>query len=91
MEKVQFQLEQTLPELKDLHEKGLFTKVGGIRFKGRVYRGSLLERDQPDHQETNSLRNLPDQTRHSQRRLLQVCRVRDQPRASAQGPLEEIR
>ena len=27
MEKVQFQLEATLPELKDLHEKGLFTKV----------------------------------------------------------------
>jgi U3 small nucleolar RNA-associated protein 6 len=27
MEKVQFQLEATLPELRDLHEKGLFTKV----------------------------------------------------------------
>jgi uncharacterized protein YqgQ len=27
MEKVQFQLEATLPELKDLHEKGLFSKV----------------------------------------------------------------
>jgi hypothetical protein len=27
MEKVQFQLEATLPELKDLHEKGLFAKV----------------------------------------------------------------
>ncbi|RSH93825.1 U3 snoRNP protein [Saitozyma podzolica] len=26
MEKVQFQLESTLPELKDLHEKGLFSK-----------------------------------------------------------------
>ena len=27
MEKVQFQLEATLPELKDLYEKGLFTRV----------------------------------------------------------------
>jgi U3 small nucleolar RNA-associated protein 6 len=27
MEKVQFQLESTLPELKDFHDKGLFTKV----------------------------------------------------------------
>lgn len=27
MEKVQFQLEATLPELKDLYEKGLFAKV----------------------------------------------------------------
>ncbi len=27
MEKVQFQLEQTLPELKDLEELGLFSKV----------------------------------------------------------------
>jgi hypothetical protein len=27
MEKVQFQLESTLPELKDLEEKGLFSKV----------------------------------------------------------------
>lgn len=27
MEKVQFQLESTLPELKDLHEKGFFSKV----------------------------------------------------------------
>lgn len=27
MEKVQFQLESTLPELKDLYEKGLFSKV----------------------------------------------------------------
>lgn len=27
MEKVQYQLEQTLPELKDLYEKGLFSKV----------------------------------------------------------------
>lgn len=27
MEKVQFQLESTLPELKDLHEKGLFAKA----------------------------------------------------------------
>ena len=27
LEKVQFQLEATLPELKDLHEKGLFSKV----------------------------------------------------------------
>lgn len=26
MEKVQFQLESTLPELKDLYEKGLFSK-----------------------------------------------------------------
>lgn len=26
MEKVQFQLEGTLPELKDLHEKGLFSR-----------------------------------------------------------------
>jgi hypothetical protein len=28
MEKVQFQLEATLPEIKDLREKGLFSKVG---------------------------------------------------------------
>ena len=27
MDKVQFQLESTLPELKDLHEKGLFSRV----------------------------------------------------------------
>lgn len=27
MEKVQFQLEGTLPELKDLHEKGLFSRA----------------------------------------------------------------
>jgi len=30
MEKVQFQLEATLPELKDLHEKGLFSKVSSL-------------------------------------------------------------
>ena len=30
MEKVQFQLEATLPELKDLHEKGLFSRVGPL-------------------------------------------------------------
>lgn len=27
MEKVQFNLEATLPELRDLYDKGLFTKV----------------------------------------------------------------
>ena len=36
MEKVQFQLEATLPELKDLHEKGLFAKVDPS-YKSFVY------------------------------------------------------
>jgi len=38
MEKVQFQLEATLPELKDLYEKGLFAKVSSCLFgaKGKL-------------------------------------------------------
>jgi U3 small nucleolar RNA-associated protein 6 len=31
MEKVQFQLEATLPELKDLYDKGLFSKVSVVK------------------------------------------------------------
>jgi U3 small nucleolar RNA-associated protein 6 len=38
MDKVQFQLESTLPELKDLHEKGLFSRVSLARSSWRWYR-----------------------------------------------------
>ncbi|WVW82805.1 hypothetical protein I302_104816 [Kwoniella bestiolae CBS 10118] len=46
MDKVQFQLEATLPELKDLYEKGLFTKseINQITKKRTSFETSLIRR-----------------------------------------------
>ncbi|OCF71584.1 U3 small nucleolar RNA-associated protein 6 [Kwoniella mangroviensis CBS 8886] len=46
MDKVQFQLEATLPELKDLYEKGLFTKseINQITKKRTAFETSLVRR-----------------------------------------------
>ncbi|WRT67398.1 uncharacterized protein IL334_004369 [Kwoniella shivajii] len=46
MDKVQFQLEATLPELKDLYEKGLFTKseINHITKKRTAFETSLIRR-----------------------------------------------
>ncbi|WWC89825.1 uncharacterized protein L201_004753 [Kwoniella dendrophila CBS 6074] len=46
MEKVQFQLEATLPELKDLYEKGLFTKseINQITKKRTSFETSLIRK-----------------------------------------------
>ncbi|KAK1925110.1 U3 small nucleolar RNA-associated protein 6-domain-containing protein [Papiliotrema laurentii] len=46
MEKVQFQLESTLPELKDFHDKGLFTKneIDQITRRRTVFETSLIRR-----------------------------------------------
>ena len=49
MEKVQFQLESTLPELKDLYDKGLFSKV---RNSHRIVTHHPA-RDRPDHKAEN--------------------------------------
>ena len=43
MDKVQFQLESTLPELKDLHEKGLFSRVSPRRLGRTAKSCSLTE------------------------------------------------
>ncbi|WWC69191.1 uncharacterized protein I206_103127 [Kwoniella pini CBS 10737] len=47
MEKVQFQMEATLPELKDLYEKGLFTKseINQITKKRTSFETSLIRRN----------------------------------------------
>ncbi|WWC60838.1 uncharacterized protein I303_103414 [Kwoniella dejecticola CBS 10117] len=47
MEKVQFQLEATLPELKDLYEKGLFTRseINQITKKRTSFETSLIRRN----------------------------------------------
>ncbi|KAK4683394.1 U3 small nucleolar RNA-associated protein 6, partial [Tremellales sp. Uapishka_1] len=46
MEKVQFQLEATLQELKDLHEKGLFTKheIDQITIRRTAFETALIRR-----------------------------------------------
>lgn len=46
MEKVQFQLESTLPEVRDLHEKGLFTKheLDEITRRRTRFESSLIRR-----------------------------------------------
>ncbi|WVQ77662.1 hypothetical protein IAR50_007350 [Cryptococcus sp. DSM 104548] len=48
MDKVQFQLESTLPELKDLHEKGLFTKneINEITRRRTAFESALIRRIQ---------------------------------------------
>ncbi len=55
MEKVQFQLEATLPELKDLEEKGLFSKVRftPIHSHRLLIPRYALERAQADNQTEN--------------------------------------
>lgn len=46
MEKVQFQLESTLPELKDLHEKGLFSRheIAEITKRRTAFETALVRR-----------------------------------------------
>lgn len=46
MEKVQFQLEATLPELKDLHEKGLFSRpeIAEITKRRTAFETALVRR-----------------------------------------------
>ncbi|OXG31745.1 U3 small nucleolar RNA-associated protein 6 [Cryptococcus neoformans Ze90-1] len=48
MDKVQFQLESTIPELKDLHEKGLFTKneINEITKRRTAFEMALIRRVQ---------------------------------------------
>lgn len=46
MEKVQFQLESTLPELKDLYDKGLFsrTEIDEITKRRTAFETALIRR-----------------------------------------------
>lgn len=46
MEKVQFQLESTLPELKDLYDKGLFSRseIDTITKRRTVFETALIRR-----------------------------------------------
>jgi hypothetical protein len=55
MERVQFQQEQMLHELKDLVEKGLFTEVRIVKLRRKFFSRTGIERNQRNYEETNEL------------------------------------
>ena len=55
MERVQFQQEQMLHELKDLVEKGLFTEVRVVKLGGFSFSRTGIERNQRNYEETDEL------------------------------------